>query len=312
MGFFSRNAIAEQTIEPDQLTTDTQEYAAPSLVADEGVKVSAVAEGLRMLARELSETASQIDAMQANAGELNETMGSLQDASGRVVNSNREVSDAVSRASEKTQEARTNMQRSQSVVETALQGIGSLSHAITSINEQLSGLQASFANVRQFSSSIDAIARQTNLLALNATIEAARAGEAGKGFAVVATEVKALATQTSKATEQIDQTITQLGKEADALVVLGGEALDIASTAEQGTQSIRSAFGDLENAIEGISVNTDSIFQACTNNDRDTELMIQNGERLAAAVGENAQSLEGICERIVSNADDAKGLVDTI
>ena len=72
---------------------------------------------------------------------------------------------------------------------------------------------------------ITAIAGQTNLLALNATIEAARAGEAGKGFAVVASEVKALATQTAKATEEISRQVNEIrSTSAEAIAAIRGIA----------------------------------------------------------------------------------------
>jgi methyl-accepting chemotaxis protein len=111
-------------------------------------------------------------------------------------------------------------------------------------NEVMRGLANTAQKIGEVVGLINAIAGQTNLLALNATIEAARAGEAGKGFAVVASEVKSLATQTAKATEEITAQIDAIqsstrsaadviGRVGRTITEISGIATNVASAVEQ-------------------------------------------------------------------------------
>ncbi|MEQ8995167.1 MAG: HAMP domain-containing methyl-accepting chemotaxis protein [Coleofasciculus sp. B1-GNL1-01] len=147
-----------------------------------------------------------------------------------------------------------------------------------STNQTISKLGQSSAEIGNVIKVITSIAQQTNLLALNATIEAARAGEAGKGFAVVANEVKELAKQTAKATEDISQKIEAIQGDTKSSV----EAISQITT-------IINQINDFQNTIASAVEE-----QTATTNE------------MARNVAEAAQSTSQIPQNINSVADAAQ------
>ncbi len=122
-------------------------------------------------------------------------------------------------------------------------------------NEIISQLGVSSNEIGQVTKMISSIAQQTNLLALNATIEAARAGEAGKGFAVVATEVKELAKETAKATEEITQKIDGIRENSTKAVQAVEKVLNIINKINDMTNTVASAVEEQSATVNDVARN---------------------------------------------------------
>jgi len=157
-------------------------------------------------------------------------------------------------------------------------------------NLKTRGLAASAQKIGEIVSLINDIAAQTNLLALNATIEAARAGEAGKGFAVVANEVKHLATQTARATDDITGQIAAIQLE---------------------TQSVVQAIESISLIINQINEMSSSIAGAVEEQSAATQEIARNVEHASVGTREVASNIVTVGETTTQNGRLAQGVFAT-
>jgi methyl-accepting chemotaxis protein len=270
---------------------DQFEAAVGSIVAN----VSASAVQLETAAGTLTRTAETTQNLSSQvAGASEEASTNMQS----VASATEELSSSVDEIGRRVKES---SQIADAAVEQAAQTdarIGKLSHAAQQIGDVVK--------------LITAIAEQTNLLALNATIEAARAGDAGRGFAVVAAEVKSLASQTAKATDEISNHISGMQSATQesvaAIKEIGGTigqiseiATTIASAVEQQSSATQEIARSVQNVAQGTQEAVASVVQVnrgATETGSASEEVLHSARSLSAESTRLREELDRFMENI--------------
>ena len=232
------------------------------------------------LIKALSETAQQLAAAAAELNATSTQMSSNAEKSTTVANAtaaaSEEVSQGVRTVATNTEEMSAAIKEiARNAAEASTTSATTLRQA-QATNTTITKLGASSQEIGNVIKVISSIAQQTNLLALNATIEAARAGDAGRGFAVVANEVKELAKQTAKATEDITNKITGIQQDSKLSV-------DAVNSIGQTIEKLNSIAGAIAASVEE---------QAATTNEMSR--VVQESSKGVVSITENV--------RIVSTA----------
>lgn len=270
--------------------------------------VTKSSEGLASAAEELSQVSQQ---MGANAEETSAQANVVASAAEQVSNNVRTVATGIEELTASIGEISSNASKGAEVTVSAVEVAGATNATIAKLGDS----STEIGNVIKV---ITSIAEQTNLLALNATIEAARAGEAGKGFAVVANEVKELAKETAKATEDISQKIETIQGDTRAAIEAINEISSIinnvndiqttiataveqqtATTSEMSRSISEAATGSVEIArnIAGVADAAASTTTGASDSQRAAAELARMAADLQALVGDFKMQQQGACDQ---------------
>jgi methyl-accepting chemotaxis protein len=249
------------------------DYVGPMVTWDVVTDQIALAENLKNVVEAVSSSATELQAssrsMATTSDETSRQSQVVAAASEEATKNVETVSSAAEELSASISEIAQHVQQASSMTSQAVEEARTTNLTIKDLGE-------SSNEIGQVVKVITSIAQQTNLLALNATIEAARAGEAGKGFAVVANEVKELARQTAKATEEISQKINAIqssttgaaeavGSIGESIEKINEIATTIASAVEEQTAATNEISRNVTEAAKGtaeVSSNIVGVSQA--------------------------------------------------
>lgn len=179
------------------------------------------------------------------------------------------------------------------LIQSSLGQISDLLDLVETLTQHVTGFAAAMEQVRKSSQDIEQIAETTNILALNATIEAMRAGDAGRTFAVVANEVKSLAGETRRATEEISRTIDTLDEEANTVIAQIESGAEASKNAKNSVAQIEQTIGGVAELVEEVDRQNDQIARSTSTISNHVHRVQDVLESFDKAALENETKLQG-------------------
>jgi methyl-accepting chemotaxis protein len=286
LGVFRENLIRTKDLEEQ---TEVERINAEKLKREEMEKVAsdfettvlAICDGM----------ITRLDALTSSAGSLSTIANNTTDQALAVSAAAEQATTNVNTVASATEELSASIRAITDQVRSSSQIAQEAESEVERSNEAVATVQNVVSRIGDVTKLITDIAEQTNLLALNATIEAARAGEAGKGFAVVASEVKALAEQTSKATEEIDRQISEMRQAADASTEATESVAGLVRKISENTHA-------MSGAAEEQNLATTEIASSVTEAAQGTESVSRSISEVSSAASETANLSSAMDEAV--------------
>lgn len=283
-GFFS---LSHSIVQASRKVGTTAQEASSS-ITEISKTVDEIAKGASSQAQEAQEGVQMVEKLSEQINFVYQSYNSVMDETNKINRLNSVGIDAVSVLYKKSEENFNTSEKIFSVVEK---------------------LTNTTKDIGIFVESIENIAEQTNLLALNAAIEAARAGDAGRGFAVVAEEVRKLADQSRKSTEEITNLMQSIQEES-LLAIKAMEAMKKVSQ-EQNAAVVETnkSFTDIANGIDSIVQKIKEVSIAVDTMQKDKDVVIEAIENISSVSQETAASSQEVAattEHQLKAIDDMK------
>lgn len=282
-------------------------------------KLRAVVKRMMRAAEQLSEQAQNgVDIASASYENINQQKQELEmvaTAVNEMTAAVQEVSQSTVNAAEATNDATDMARKGALTITDAIGIIDSLDANVSTASNSISQLKEDSENIGSVLDVIRSIAEQTNLLALNAAIEAARAGEQGRGFAVVADEVRALASRSHDATQEIQEMIEKLQQGVSTAVSNMDEVSKRASEGVFQVEESAEALAEMSGAVSVINDMNTHIATATEEQSavaREVSQNIEHINQLSSETAQSAQQTQGTSENLTELAMDLKSMVEQL